>query len=270
MKGSGSSFRSCLSWALRWFVLPAIALAAGSAWAAPEWRHAINRTLKLHGGVLLGDERGTYWDDRLPEGWEWLGPPNAPFDDPGAGYSKCDQLRPVVENGAVVFETSKWNFLQMALNAGASEEQLGRRLVELEGARTFRFRRDPGISAATALFASMAPDAARKALESPAETAKIPHMDFGVLVLRTRAGTVFKVLVENYGATVALTWAALADDGPTAKFGANAISPCRRQGNWQRDLDGDGAPDLGWSGPGDAYAPLGGATLAPIQSFKYP
>lgn len=258
--------------------------------AAPSWREAACDELKLYGRVLIGDERGNFWDDRLPEGWRWMGPEHTPVPDPGKGFLNCAQLSPVVEGGKIVFKTSKWNFLPMALDAGITEEELGRKVAALASAKTFRFASSKGIAAAQAAFEKLDPAAAAKALDAEAREMAVPNPGYGVLVVRTRVGRLFKVLVEHYVMTAALTWSRAEGKGPERKFGAPTViavlrrpwtirgqaargskgSRAARGSKGSRDLDGDGQPDLGWSKDSPAYKPLDGASLNLVAVFPYP
>jgi hypothetical protein len=243
-------------------------LLAGSAEAAPEWRHAAHHDRKLYAEVLLGDERGTYWDARLPDGWVWLKEFKPPADD----YYRLDQVGPRERDGKVVFAISKWNFFEINRKQ-FSLKQLAETSRKIDDSKDVEFRESDEERALLKKFSEtdekQAADAAKG--QVPAEKLTVKHAEMGFFVVKAKSGKVATVLFERFSGT-ALVRMSVPSKAADKERPSERREAFDTDAKWSVDVDGDGTPDLDWvprTDTEDAYLkPAGGAAGSQVGSAK--
>lgn len=256
------------------FLVLAVGLAGAEPAGAPFWRYAAHHQMKIMGGILVGDEFGTYWDDRLPEGWVWFKDYEdfARFKKSQIGYLEVEQLFPKEESGRVIFELSKWNFLNIGLNERLEEESV-RRFLQIAKAVDLRFRTDPRLAELQAEF--------RKLNHIPAGTGEDPiagSVPLGVnaaavFVLATPNGQPQKILAEAYGGAVIVGAASLDGNPKIPQLGADRFLIRKTSMPWTFDFVGDGTGVLEWNPQTDKeagrFSAAPGAAIIVIRAIAF-
>jgi len=220
------------------FVIGALIVSASipAVQLAPNWRYAADHTLKVSGMILVSDELGPHWDDRLPDGWAWL----RGSGKPGRYYFDLGRLSPSSPGGRVVFEASRWNFVNMALQSGFSEEATQRKLEELARKGDVRFKEDREMAEARSEFSTMGTAEAQELLTDARTETEFSIGSKGAVVLTATAGGLWKLFVENYSTAGYIT--ALAVQGAAQPIHLVKSLEWR----WNADFDRDGLIDVEW------------------------
>jgi hypothetical protein len=207
---------------------------------APLRRGAANAQFKLFGKVLVADEKGSRWDDALPEGWAWT----EGMNKPGRYYADLGQLDAARIGGRVVFSVSRWNFINSALQEGFSEEVVMRKILQLRKLPEIRFNEDAKFSEAREQFQNMNPEEVRPLLTLHRQL-EFSISVSGILVVQTTADKLMKLFVENYSTSGFITIQNVSGTGGPA---ADKVQHLVRiiESPWRADLDGDGLVDIEW------------------------
>lgn len=230
------------------FLVLAAGLAGAGPVGAPEWRYAVHHQMKILGGILIGDEFGTYWDDRLPEGWVWFKDYEefARFKKSQFGYLEVEQLFPKLESGRVIFELSKWNFLNIGLNERLEEESV-RRFLRIAKAGDLRFRTDARLAELQAEFRNLDQIPAGAKADSIGGSVPLGVNAAAVFILAAPNGQLQKILAEMYGGAVIIGAASLDGNPKIPELGADRFLIRKTSIPWAFDFVGDGSGVLRWN-----------------------
>lgn len=207
---------------------------------APIWKGAVNNQFKLFGKVLIADEKGSRWDESLPEGWVWA----ANVNRPGRYYADLGQLEPAKTGSRVVFAVSRWNFINSALQEGFTEDAVLRKILQMRKLPEIRFKEDARFTEARELFQNLG------TAEAQAELTLHRRLEYsisvsGIVVVQTTSQKLMKLFVENYSTTGFITVLNVTDQGTPSQ---NKVQHLVRiiEFPWRADLDGDGLVDIEW------------------------
>lgn len=211
-----------------------------NASGAPLWKAAVNAQFKLFGKILIADEKGSRWDDSLPQGWSWT----TATQKPGRYYSDLGQMEADHIGNRVVFSISRWNFINSAVQEGFSEEAVMEKIHQLRKLPEIIFKEDAKFSEAREEFQNMGRAEATPLLTLHRQT------DFsisvsGILVVQTTADKLMKLFVENYSTSAYIAILPVTDTGgsdPDKVLNMVRII----EFPWRADLDGDGLVDIEW------------------------
>ena len=214
-----------------------------NASGSPLWRTAVNKDQKLYGHILIADEKGTYWDDRLPGGWAW----QRDSQSPGAYYFNLNKITPKEEGDRIILEISRWDFCNSALQEGFSNEAVARKILALQQTPGIRFHEDIDMAESRREYDEFGEGQAEELLTEARKDVDFSIAVKGAIVLRTTSKRLYKVFVENYSTTGYIS----AVDIPRGIEGER--SPETRtfvrslEHGWRLDLDRDGLVDLIWN-----------------------
>jgi hypothetical protein len=210
------------------------------ATGAPLWKGAANSQFKLFGKVLIADEKGSRWDESLPEGWSWT----ANLNRPGRYYMDLGQLEPVKTGSRVVFALSRWNFINSALQEGFTEDAVLRKTLQLRKLPEIRFKEDAKFTEARQQFQDLGTEEARPKLTLHRRL-EFSISVSGIVVVQTSSQKLLKLFVENYSTTAFITVLSATDQGTPSQ---NKVQHLVRiiEHPWRTDLDGDGLVDIEW------------------------
>jgi hypothetical protein len=232
---------------------------------SPQWGYAVNHELKLVGMILMADESKVYWDDGLPPGWAWQQESTPPDKE----YLFLDMIVPEKEEGDIVLEISKRNFLTMSLGIGLSEESVLERFRALQAAPEIRFKEDKVLMLDIDDFYAISQTQAEKLLNSVAEFIDFSNAATGFLIIKTSGQRILKVVIENTLSCSLISFVEIsAGSHPDPAVEKEVILKGLRE-TWAHDFDSDGRDDLRWI-PGEINAATG--FLSPhgkISLFKY-
>lgn len=252
----------------------AIAAAAASSSASPEWRHAVSHKLKIMGGVLIGDEFGTFWDERLPEDWAWFKnyEEYAKFKAANLDYLELEQLFPKIENGRVIFEFSKWNYLNTGLRR-MSEKDIVQELIGFTRTPDLRFRTDPKLAEVQSEFRNLEETAIGSKNGPAAGDMPFNVNAAGLFVLKTTSGKHVKILTETYGGVLLVAASSLDGKPRLPELDADRLLLRNTAASWSFDFDGDGKDDLRWTPRTEKepyrYSALAGAGITVIRFVSF-
>jgi hypothetical protein len=235
-----------------------------TAYAAPEWMYTVNERHRLCGCILLGDERGTYWNGALPDGWKRLSLAQFEPFRKDARYVYFDQLFPKRTGDLIGFSVSKWNTVNLNLNRGFTEQAVEETLSRLAEIPEIRFHLAPGEQSVEDKLRSrnQTTPSVSDGSEPPwQDVARVLPRDAGLLEVSGTGGRSIAVAMEYLGGTVLFTLDSSAGDGR----GRFQYRVKRLSESWRLDLDGDRKPDLRFQVQGSKVRPVPGCRWRPIK-----
>lgn len=209
----------------------------------PLWRSAANSNLKLFGSILIADEKGTYWDDRLPEGWTW----QKNNKSPGSYYFNLDRISPKEESGRIILEVSRWNFCNNALQDGFSNEAVSKKILDLQQAPGIRFREDIDMAESKREYQEFGTAQARELLSEARKDVDFSIAAKGAVVFSSSAKKLIKVFIENYSTTGYISTVDIPRGTPGEMSPETRTFVRSLEHGWTLDLDRDGLVDLIWN-----------------------
>jgi hypothetical protein len=236
-------------------ILPALIALAASAAPKTEWRTAVNHQARLYGWIIVSQmrtdlelnphlpppqtERLWRLEGNLSAGWQW--------GEPKQGYFDCAQLDLCPPGSNSVLVISKPSMLREALERRCAEEELARRLTEIEKRTEVRFREKEDLEEITWLWDQLS----RVAVASVLEKAGRKPLDLephrrAVLALKATTGRLFKILSEDYRHSIAWTVTDSLEAGAKKSAHAQEVRVRRPDDSWNADVDHDGRCDIKW------------------------
>ncbi|MBU1339450.1 MAG: hypothetical protein KKD56_10325 [Acidobacteria bacterium] len=209
--------------------------------AAPLWKHVLHKDLQLFGGIVEADEFGTYWDRELPEGWMLT----TRAEKPSKYHIDLGQLSVRKEGGGIVFEMSRWNFVNRNLQDGFSESFIVAKMTAIDRLPSLRFREERELGEKRAAFLQYSAQEAAGAFGEIRRTVDFGVSSKGAVVLTTSRGQTWKIYIENFAGSGYLFAQPVDETGPSSSKKQTYVKDL--ENSWRTDLDGDGRIDIVWN-----------------------
>lgn len=210
--------------------------------ASSLWKYANHRGLKLTGRILIADEKGTHWDKPLPPEWTWL----KNSKKPGKYYMSIGRITPETENGKLIFQISRWNFINSALQDGFSKEFILRKLQAIRKDPILRFREDAAMSEARSEFEALSEKDLTGLFDEPRKRVDFSLSAKGVVVFTTSRKKLMKIFTENYSTSGYITAMEIPSSSENPYSPAQQLFIENLQFGWSIDFDKDGLIDITW------------------------
>ncbi|MCJ7682626.1 MAG: hypothetical protein MUP70_17990, partial [Candidatus Aminicenantes bacterium] len=209
--------------------------------ASPLWKHVLHKDLQLFGGIVEADESGTYWDGELPEGWTLY----SRTEKPSKYHTDLGQLSVRKEEGGIVFEMSRWNFVNRNLQDGFSEAFIVAKMTAIDRLPSLRFREEREFGEKKAAFLQYGVSEAAGAFAEIRRAVDFGISSKGAVVLTTSRSQTWKMYIENFASSGYLF--ALPIDEAELTSSKKQIYIKDLENSWRTDLDGDGRIDIVWN-----------------------
>lgn len=223
------------------FIFTSILSAVPKSQKATVWGCVAHRQHKLFGTVMADAGQLKGLSGKLPPGWRIVKGPQKP----GKYYFDLGKFTLRFQGTSVVFQISRWDFLNSALQDGFSEEAVVRKFKELKKVQEIQFKEDVTMADARRQFEQLSRSQVEELLAE-----KRPNVDFsigskGAIVLETTTKKLMKLFIENYSNSGYITVMPVSDkeSSPSDK----KILAKILEFSWREDLDGDGLIDIKWN-----------------------
>ncbi|MBD3413361.1 MAG: hypothetical protein GF421_02895 [Candidatus Aminicenantes bacterium] len=205
------------------------------------WGCATNNGDKLFGRIYKADVQESGWSGNMPPGWTQITGP----EKPGQYYFDLGRLKPVKTNEGLKFQATRWNFINIALQDGFTQDAVVKKTKQILDSSIVRFKEDISMAEARKDFENLDRIQVQEVIAKDQKKIDFSISAKGLVVVKTTSGKLMKLFVENYASACYIT-AAPVDE--RSRFPQNQDHLIKIiEHSWRADLDRDGLIDLKWN-----------------------
>jgi len=211
------------------------------SYADQLWGCVSNKEYNLFGRIYMKNVQESTWNGDIPPGWTQVKGP----EKTGKYIFDLGRLKPIKHKDHFMFQATRWDFINTALQDGFTEKFVIKKIMELQNSNIIQFKEDRTLTEARKEFENLDFTQVQEIIAKDRKKIDFSLSAKGVIVVKTTTNKLMKLFVENYASACFITATTLDNADNKAKKELFLVKMIEH--SWRADLDGDGLIDILWN-----------------------
>ncbi|MFW6140727.1 MAG: hypothetical protein ACOC5S_05175 [Acidobacteriota bacterium] len=211
------------------------------SYADELWGCVSHQEHKLFGRIYVNDVTESSWNGDMPQGWIQVKGP----EKTGKYYFDLGRVKPIKNKGSLIFQATRWDFINSCLQDGFTEEAVIKKIKELRSSSAVQFKEDLTMADAKKEFDNLDKTQIQEITSKDRKKIDFSLSAKGVIAIETTTDKLMKLFVENYGSACFISAETADHSGSTPREKYFLVKIIEH--SWRADLDGDSLIDIQWN-----------------------